>query len=81
MRTTIEISDHHRSMLLALAAKRGMRGYSEIIQEALEQYMASHIEQMEIKEKVLAMRGSWRKEETEQTKSKLLELREKWNIS
>jgi hypothetical protein len=58
-----------------------MRGYSEIIQEALDQYMASQTEQMEIKEKVLAMKGSWQKEETEQMRSKLLELREKWNIS
>lgn len=81
MRTTIEISDRHRSVLLALAAKRGMRGYSEIVQEALDQYIASQTQRMVTKEEVLAMKGSWQKEETEQVISRLLELREKWNIS
>ena len=35
MRTTIDISDEHRAALLALAAKRGVSGYSQIIKEAL----------------------------------------------
>jgi hypothetical protein len=81
MRTTVEISDRHRSILLALAAQRGLRGYSEIVQEALEQYLASQTKGLEIKEKVLAMRGSWQQEEAEQTRSRLLELRERWNVS
>lgn len=36
MRITIEISDHHLSILLALAARGGLRGYSEIVEEALD---------------------------------------------
>jgi hypothetical protein len=81
MRTTIEISDRHRSILLSLAAQRGLRGYSEIIQEAIDLYLAAQMKETDLKEKVLAMQGSWQKEETEQTKSSLLELREKWTIS
>jgi hypothetical protein len=81
MRTTVEISDRHRSILLALAAHRGLRGYSELIQEALEQYLASQTKGLEIKEKVLAMQGSWQQEEAEQTRSRLQELRERWNVS
>jgi metal-responsive CopG/Arc/MetJ family transcriptional regulator len=60
MRTTIEISDRHRGILLAMAARKGLRGYSEIIEEALEQYIASQIDEPEKKEKVLAMFGSCR---------------------
>jgi hypothetical protein len=81
MRTTVEISDRQRSILLSLAAQRGLRGYSEIVQEALDQYIAGQTNQLEIKEKVLAMEGSWRQEETEETRSRLLELRERWNVS
>jgi hypothetical protein len=81
MRTTVEISDRQRSILLSLAAQRGLRGYSEIVQEALDQYIAGQTNQLEIKEKVLAMQGSWRQEETEETRSRLLGLRERWNVS
>jgi len=81
MRTTIEISDRHRSILLSLAAQKGLRGYSELIQEALEQYIAGQVKESNAKEEVLAMQGSWQQEETEQTRSRLAELREKWNIS
>jgi hypothetical protein len=81
MRTTVEISDRQRGILLSLAAQRGLRGYSEIVQEALDQYIAGQTKELEIKEKVLAMEGSWRQEETEETRSRLLELRERWNVS
>lgn len=39
MRTTIELTDEQRSALLAMAGKRGLRGYSSLVQEALAQYM------------------------------------------
>jgi predicted transcriptional regulator len=39
MRTTIEISDDLRARLLALAARRGDRGFSKIVQEALERFL------------------------------------------
>lgn len=39
MRTSIELSDEQRAALLALAARRGLRGYSFLIQEALARYL------------------------------------------
>lgn len=39
MRTTIELTDEQRSALLALAGRRGLRGYSSLVQEALAQYL------------------------------------------
>lgn len=39
MRTTIELTDEQRARLLALAAKRRLRGYSTLIQEALARYL------------------------------------------
>ena len=80
MRTTIEISDHQRSALVALAARRGLRGYSGIVQEALDQYIAAQMSGSHLKDEVLSMRGSWAQSEAEQTRSRLRELREKWSI-
>jgi hypothetical protein len=36
MRTTIELSDHTYTRLRARAAERGMRGFSALVEEALE---------------------------------------------
>lgn len=41
MRTTIELTDEQRSALLALAGKRGLRGYSSLVQEALALYLGT----------------------------------------
>jgi metal-responsive CopG/Arc/MetJ family transcriptional regulator len=40
MRTTIELSDEHRAQLVTLAAERGARGFSELVREAIEMYLA-----------------------------------------
>ena len=39
MRTTVELSDPHRAKLLELAAERGEKGFSRIVQEAVERYL------------------------------------------
>ena len=39
MRTTVELSDQHRARLLELAAERGEKGFSRIVQEAVERYL------------------------------------------
>ncbi len=41
MRTTIEIDDEQRASLLAIAAERGLKGFSSIVQEALAEYLAN----------------------------------------
>lgn len=78
MRTTIEISDRHRSILLSLAAQKGLRGYSAIIQEALDHYFAHQTKVAETKRDILKMKGSWRAEQAKEIRSKLTELRENW---
>lgn len=81
MRTTIEISEHQRSILVSLAAQRGLRGYSEIIEEAVDKYIEEQMKDPEIKKKALALRGAWKQGEAEEVRAKILELREKWNVS
>ena len=39
MRTTVEISDRQHRALSALAQQRGLRGFSQLVQEALDCYL------------------------------------------
>lgn len=40
MRTTIEIPDELRAKLLELAARRGEKGYSWLVEEAISRFLA-----------------------------------------
>ena len=46
LRTTIAIKREHQVLLKALAAKRGLRGYSRIIAEALDLYLKERAEEV-----------------------------------
>ena len=41
MRTTVEITNAQRSKLLELAARRGEKGFSRLVQEAIDLYLLS----------------------------------------
>ena len=78
MRTTIEISDKHRRILLSFAAQKGLRGYSQIIQEALDHYIAHHVQINAKMNNTLKMKGCWKSEDAQETRARLAELRENW---
>jgi hypothetical protein len=42
MRTTVEITDAQRAKLLELAASRGQKGFSVLVQEAIDLYLRMH---------------------------------------
>jgi len=80
MSTTIEIPDRYRNILLSLAARKGKTDYTEIVEEALEQYIAGQMKTA-LKDKVLDMRGTWKNGEVEEIKSRLFHLRKEWKAS
>lgn len=55
MRTTIELSDRTYTRLRAKALERGMRGFSPIVEEALERLL----EQDGVQSADLAAEGAW----------------------
>lgn len=81
MRTTIEISDEMRAKLLALAAKRGLRGYSEIVNEALRLYLEQEAIKDRDLEDVLSLAGSLSEAEAEETEKTIQEFWKRWNLS
>jgi len=80
MRTTIELSDDHRSALHSLAAKRRLRGYSKLVEEAIDLYIKEKAIQENGARHLLKMRGTWSKEEANQVRKRLEEIERNWKI-
>lgn len=78
MRTTIELSDEHRSALHSLAVRKGFRGYSKVIQEAIDFYIDEKLKKENGAGRLLKMKGTWSKEETKKARKKLVEIRRLW---
>jgi predicted transcriptional regulator len=60
MRTTIEMKPEHRARTLELAAKRGEKGFSTVVAEALEDYLEAQSGRANAIEGALALKGSMR---------------------
>jgi metal-responsive CopG/Arc/MetJ family transcriptional regulator len=80
MRTTIELPGNLISVLHALAVKKGYRGYSKVIKDALDFYLKENEKREMNKKKVLRMRGSWSETEAEEIRVRLEEIRKNWKI-
>lgn len=78
MRTTIELSDEHRARLLELAARRGEKGFSSIVAEALGRYFAREEVRRERVDRALASLGSFSAEEASRLEDDVERLRRVW---
>ena len=78
MRTTIEIRDEHRARLLALAARRGEKGFSKIVEEALEAYLLNLEERDRARRLALGALGALSDDEAGDLERAVHELREHW---
>lgn len=78
MRTTIEINNEYRAKLAALAAKRGLRGYSKIIEEALAEYLARIENRKSEIEEFLTLAGSLSQEEAFVVENRIKEFWSRW---
>jgi metal-responsive CopG/Arc/MetJ family transcriptional regulator len=80
MRTTIELSNDHRSSLHSLAARRGIRGYSKLIQEAVDLYIQEKTAKERNVKPLLQMRGTWNSEDARKLQRNLRKIRKNWKI-
>lgn len=81
MRTTIDLSDRHRSALHSLAVERGIRGYSRLIQEAIDLYIEKKAKKRGGVQHLLKMKGTWGEEEAKELRKRLEEIRRKWRTN
>lgn len=78
MRTTIEITDEQRARLMEIAAGRGEKGFSSLVREAIELFLAKEAHRGETIEAALALKGTFTDEETESLSRASRVLRETW---
>jgi predicted transcriptional regulator len=78
MRTTIDISPEHRARLVELAARRGDKGFSRLIAEALEIFLARQERDEETLKRALAAGGSLADGDANELRSATTRLRESW---
>jgi hypothetical protein len=78
MRTTVEMKPQHRSALLALAARRGEKGFSSVLAEALEEYLNEERTRVQRRKEVLSLAGSLSADEAKSLRSMATSLRENW---
>jgi len=68
----------HRSALLALAARRGEKGFSSVLAEAIEEYLDGERLRAQRRKQLLALAGSLSVEEGRRLRRISESLREHW---
>ena len=78
MRTTVELSDEIRAKLMELAARRGERGFSALVEEALVQYLDDEQRRRRSVEEARAVIGTMDEEAAAALEESVRTLRELW---
>jgi hypothetical protein len=78
MRTTVEMKPQHRAALLALAARRGEKGFSSVLAEAIEVYLNDGDLQRKRKEILLRAGNAISEEDANHLRAVTKQLRENW---
>ena len=78
MRTTVELKTEHRSRLLSIAAQRGEKGFSGVLDEAVEAYLSSEAERDQRRRRALALRGKLKPSEAARLRNHTAALRASW---
>lgn len=78
MRTTIQLTEEQRAELLRLAAKRGLKGFSHLVQEALDEYLRNEAKKLHLIEAALSMQGSFNGKAGEEFEERTQTIRSNW---
>lgn len=78
MRTTIELNEKQRAELLRLAAERGIKGFSQLIQEALDSYLRQQEDKNKTIKAAMKLKGSFTGTDADEFESCIKEIRRNW---
>lgn len=78
MRTTIEMKDEHRAALLEIAARRRLKGFSGLVEDAVESYLKAEAARKDRRRDALALKGSLSPAEAERFRKEAAALRRSW---
>ncbi|HET7385146.1 MAG TPA: hypothetical protein VFJ19_00615 [Nocardioidaceae bacterium] len=79
MRTTVEITDSQHRALTAVAQRRGLRGFSQLVQEAVDAYLQD-IDAGEI-DLLLSLEGSIDADQEREMRTRIESVRSSWRAS
>jgi hypothetical protein len=68
----------HRSALLALAARRGEKGFSSVLAEAIEEYLDQERTRVQRRKEVLSLAGSLSTQDAKYLRNTTMSIREQW---
>ena len=78
MRTTIELDEEQRAKLVEMASRRGLKGFSPIVKEALDRYLRSSAAKSPAAKDFLRFRGILTDEEARYARAVAKRLRSSW---
>ena len=78
MRPTVEIPAIQRAKLLELAARRGEKGFSSVVQEALELYFRREEDRRHKIQGALSVLGTLEKKSAKEMRQSIKAVRESW---
>jgi hypothetical protein len=78
VRTTVELREDHRARLLELAARRREKGFSGVLAEAVDYFLAAAERDEAARQAALKLRGSLSDREAEELREVAGPLRESW---
>jgi hypothetical protein len=78
MRTTIEMTDAHRAALLELAARRGLKGFSTLVEDAIALYLLEEAARDDRRRAAARLRGALAKDDAQTLRARTAALRESW---
>ena len=78
MRTTIEITPDHRAKLLELAARRGAKGFSQLVGEALDAYLRAEADRKAQRKQAVRPKGALPAPEAQALRDAAAALRKSW---
>jgi hypothetical protein len=81
MRTTIDLTDEQRAELLKIAGDRGIKGFSSIVQEALDEYLKRQINKKQAVATALSLRGCLKGKDADNFANRTKSIRELWRCS
>ena len=78
VRTTIEMKPEHRAKLLEIAARRGEKGFSAVVADAIDVYLRGNPRQEDIRKRAIRAGGSLSRTEAGHLRRTTTRLREHW---
>jgi hypothetical protein len=79
MRTTVEITTEQHRALSAIAQRRGVRGFSVLVQEALDGYLANlNTDEVDL---LLGLEGVVTESDAREMRSRIKDAGSKWRAS